>query len=416
MTAPVVDFPVTGEVLAAGALVAGGCPACFLPLAEHPVPGTTPCPIETSTDPVHVLALSAAHAADRDVLDDLVDAHTRPPQPSSNPGPRVSDYGRCPRVVWYRERPPADYIPVAVERRRAVLGILMHEAAQVARQPRYPWRYYEMSVPVPGLAKLGRLDEYDPVTGIITDHKTAGEYMWGVYGDGPQDAAWGQVLIYAYALEALGYPVRLVRIIAIHRDTGEEEHFDREYDPVAALAALDQLTTLATQLELGQVPDRAGYGPRSFPCSYCPARDHCWNVPAAQAAGRSPVSYTILGPDPDEEIIGWAARELHAANTAKGAATRAKEYAEQLLEGVKPGKYAGMVVKVRTRRMPVYKRAFDRVLGLWSLPDDLRPPVEDVEVPDQTDQRWIEATPVRVATQKARSRRAPRGKKTTTDA
>ena len=93
------------------------------------------------------------------------------------------------------------------------------------------------------------LHDVDPVVGEITDNKTAGSYKWDVYGDdGPPDDAWGQVMIYGLALDELGYPVRTVRIIAVNRDTGAEEHFRRDYDPWEARDALDELVALTKEL------------------------------------------------------------------------------------------------------------------------------------------------------------------------
>ncbi len=389
MTAAVVVAGLSADEWAAARLAAG-----------EDVPDATPAARD--------LAAAALEGADRQVMDDLTDAGDAAYRPSGSTGPRVSDYGGCGRAVWYRDSPPVGYEPAPVDNRRATLGNVIHAAAEAARSARYPWRRYEMKLPIPGLDKIGRVDEYDPVLGEVTDDKTAGDRKWEVYSDGPPDSAWGQVLIYGLALEELGMPVRTVRIIAINRDSGAEEHFRREYDPAAARSALDELIALATLLDLGEVPVREGTGPGSFPCSWCEARLHCWNVAAAEVAGRSPESYTILGAEPDDPTIEWAAANLHAATRANTSADKAKKDAERLLVGIKPGTYGGMEVNARSRRMPNYKAAFLRLLALWPLPDSMRPPVERVENPPVRVDRWIEAKPVRAA-KKAAAKKAAGG-------
>jgi CRISPR/Cas system-associated exonuclease Cas4 (RecB family) len=318
----------------------------------------------------------------------------------------VSDYGSCPRQVWYREKPPADYTdPAPVDTRRATLGKIVHAAAQIARERLYPWRLYEYEIAIPGLDKPGRIDEYDPVLGEVTDGKTAGEHKWTVYGDGgPPVEAWGQVLIYAYALDMAGYPVRTVRVIAINRDTGSEEHFRAGYDPAEAIAALDELLELATQLDLGVVPPRAGTGPGRFPCSWCPARLHCWQVDAAQAAGRSPESYTLLGAEPDDPTVGWAAAQVYAATKANTAAKNAKDEVSALLEGIPAGTYGEWTIGPRSREVPDYKGSYERLLGLYPLPDEHRPPIEHVEAPLKRTDRWVGVKRERAATRETKPR------------
>lgn len=353
------------------------------------------------------LAAQALAAADRDVLDDISEAQAAGYRPSGKRGPRVSDVGGCGRSVWYRESPPDGYVPEPVDNRRATLGTVIHKAAQDAREVRYPWRRYEMTVQIPGLARPGRIDEYDPVLGEVTDDKTAGSGKWTWIGtEGPNAEAWGQVNIYAYALHEMGWPVRTVRIIAINRDTGEEEHFRRPVDLAAGLAALDELLLLATLLELGIVPQRDGVGPGSFPCSWCPARSHCWDIPAAVAAGRSPESWTLLGAEPSDAAIAWAAERVWEAAKTKNAAGKAKDVAEKLLEGVRPGTYGGFEVRRRSRKMPDYKAGHGQVVGLYPLPDGERPAVEAIAEPPQRRDEWIEVKPVRAAEREPGARRS----------
>lgn len=350
------------------------------------------------------LARQAVAAADRQVMDDIVDALDAGYVPSGNAGPRVSDAGACRRAVWYREAPPAGFEPLPEQyQRQAALGSIIHEKAAAVRGERYPWRRYEFEIPVPGLDKQARVDEYDPILGEVTDDKTAGSRRWEMYGDeGPGVEAWDQGMIYGYALDDLGLPVRTVRIIVINRDNGQEEHFRRGYDPAVARAALDRLVELATMLDLGVVPPRDGDGPSSFPCFACSARAHCWNVDAAQAAGRSPESYTILGAEPDDPTIAWAAEQVVTATKAATAAEKAKKAAAALVEGIPPGEYGDYEIRQAGRDMPDYKESFKRLLELFSLSDAHRPPVEDVAEPLRRRDRWVEVRRKRAA------QRAPR--------
>jgi hypothetical protein len=374
--------------------------------------------VPEATRAAWTLARRAMRAADRGVMEDIVsdlDVRHAPTGksgpsaryvPSGRSGPRVSDVGGCGRAVWYREHPPTGYVPAKVDRRQAALGTVIHQAGERARAYRYPWRRYEFEVRIPGLDKRGKIDEYDPVLGEVSDLKTESHGKWGMTGeDGPSDSAWAQVMVYALAVEEMGWPVRTVRIMAVNRSSGEEEHFRRDYDPAEARDALDELVGLATLLDLGVVPARIhDAGPDAFPCGWCPARLHCWNVEAAKAAGRSPQSYTVLGPEPDDPTIEWAARRVHAATKAATEAEKAKEAVTPLLEGIPPGTYGRMQITARSRKMPDHKAHANRVLGLYPLPKEHRPPVEQIEHPPRRTDRWMEAKPVRAAKRQPKER------------
>lgn len=356
--------------------------------------------VPDASEDARALAARAVGAADRGWMQDLIEDQRGQYKPSGKRGPRVSDYGSCGRQVWYRENPPDGYTPAAVDESRAVLGQVIHKAAEAARSARYPWRMYEVSLDVPGLDKTCRFDEYDPVMGEVTDGKTAGDYKWEVYGGGPPPEAIGQVMIYAYILaEVHGLPVRTVRIIAINRDKGREESFRQDYDPAIGREALDELVALGTLLDLGVVPPREGKGPGSFPCSWCEARFHCWNIEAAEAAERSPESYTILGPDPDDAIVEWAARQLLDRRKAATAADKAKDEAAALLAGVKYGEYGDVeVYRGGGGSKPDYKAWAEMLLRMLALPEDQRPPLDTLsEPPRRWDRPWIGVKRRRVA-------------------
>lgn len=333
--------------------------------------------------PAWLLAEQALAAQDRAVMDDIVEASAAAHTPSGKSGPAPSDAGACRRQLWYRDHGHTlpDYVPNReIDERRAALGSIVHRAAQEAGEARYPWRRYEMRVDVPGLERGGRIDCYDPVIGEVTDDKTAGRAKWAMFGDeGPTDAAWEQVAIYGYALLMLDMPVRSLRIVAINRDTGAEEHFHREFDPAFGLASLDKLLEVATVLEAGVMPPRDGFGPKHWMCEWCPALAHCWNVDAAAKVGRSPESYTLLGPTPDDPSIVWAGREAMTAAAERLKWEKREKRAKRLLQGLKPGRYGaeredgGIEIADDWSTSYGYKEAYEKLLAFYALPDNVRP-------------------------------------------
>jgi CRISPR/Cas system-associated exonuclease Cas4 (RecB family) len=380
-TSTLTPLSVDADVLAAAALAAG-----------QDVPGASPH--------ARQLAEWALSVADRQVMDDIVEALADAYVPSGNRGPRVSDVGSCRRSVYYRETPPEGFTPEPrAYERAAALGSIIHAKSAEVRAERYPWRRYEFEIEIPGLDKKARVDEYDPVLGEVTDDKTAGNRRWEMVGeDGPAESAWSQAAVYAYALDEMGMPVRSLRIIVINRDNGAEEHFRREYDPAVARAALDDLIELATMLDLGIVPPRDGSGPTNdWQCRGCVARSHCWNIPAATDAGRSPESFTILGAAPDDPTIIWAGEKVMAARELRLAAERAEKDAKVLIDGIPPGEYGDLVIKTTRREMPEYKESFERAVQLYELPDQYRPAVAEVAEPVKRIDRYTTVSRKRAA-------------------
>lgn len=316
-----------------------------------------------------LLAARAADAATRDAMDDIVEAQRAAYTPSGMTGPRVSDYGACSRRVWYRESPPAGYVPdpVTIYERHAALGTIIHAAAAAARSARYPWRRYEFEVRVPGLDRPGRVDEYDPVTGEVVDNKTVGSRKWEWVGpDGPADEAWGQGFIYGAALSDMGLPVQTITIFVINRENGQEEHHHRPFDPETAQEYLDTLLSQAMMLDLGVEPPRERPGPSTdFECRVCPARGHCWDIPAATAAGRSPESWVKLGPSPDGMTIEWAGQEAIDANKARLQAEKKEDEARALIQGVTPGTYGDVRIVDSWGTSVDYKGAWAQMDGMY---------------------------------------------------
>jgi CRISPR/Cas system-associated exonuclease Cas4 (RecB family) len=347
--------------------------------ATRPDHSTAACS-EFRVDPAWELARRAAAADESDPLADIA-AHSeiqRAGRLGNGWGVGPSDYGTCRRAIEYRERPPAGYEPLPEDTRKADLGTAFHTGLTAARRALYPWRMYGMQVYLRGLDRPGEIDEYDPVTGTVTDWKTAGDWTWDRVRTGPRPDHKGQVQIYAIALHRQGYEVRRCRILYVHRATGAAEYFEWDFDP-ADDEPVRWLMNVLTMLDLGIELPRDRSGPSTDPiCRRCPARAHCWNIPEALVADRSPESYTLLGPDPDDPTIAWAARRLYEANEAYKAAEAAREQAKALLQGVRPGVVNDGQGPLEIYRgvsygRPDYRGAYERALELMRLPEHLRP-------------------------------------------
>lgn len=333
---------------------------------------------EHQVPPAYTLAAAALAAAERDVMDDIVEHVRGGYVPSGKFGARVSDAGKCRRQIWYRERPPADYEPrTDIDERRATIGSIIHKAAEDARRARYSWKWFEFELQIPGLDKSGVVDEYDPVLGEVADTKSAGRGKWVIVGDdGPTDDMWRQLRIYGLALERAALPVKTLKIVAINRDTGAEEPFYEPYDPQTGQDALDELVAVTTAIEAGATMPRDGYGPADWRCGWCPALDHCWQTDRAARLGRSPASLVKLGENPDDPSIEWAARELLRITKERLELDKAEEQASDLIQGVTPGTYGkaaddgGVELYVKHNRGYLYKQAYTGLVDLYALADD----------------------------------------------
>lgn len=228
-------------------------------------------------DPAYPLAW-AAHLADsrslyRDALDyDNLQRAGRPPRAEGEWSLGPSDVTTCPRAIWYRNLPPDDLVTNPTDKHAAVIGGIIHDGYQRAQQELYPWRLFERYVEVPGLDREGRYDSFDPITGVLTDIKTAGDWVWDhLAADGPDEDVWEQPQLYGLALTRLGYTVRTVRLVYVERKSGYDEPYERPYDEQAALAALDRLVGYATALDNGEVLPRSRSGPSTDPICrrYC---------------------------------------------------------------------------------------------------------------------------------------------------
>lgn len=315
----------------------------------------------------------------------------------------VSDLDSCPKKIEYRNVPPEGFTPAPEDKREAEMGTAIHEYTEQRMRMVFPWRLFEQPLKVPGLDRESRYDWYDPITCELGDIKTAGDWRWDQLADnGPTEDTWDKVMVYALALRAAGVEVRTVRLDYIKRCNGHDEHFIREYDETKARAALDRLLGYATLLDLGIELPKTGTGPTNDPlCRRCFARFDCWNVPAAERAGRSPESFTILGAEPLDESIVWAISEKVAASADRLAAQKREDVAKTLLDGVDPGRYGeyeGYERKSSSSGGVDWKGYAETLGEKFDLPDEMRPKIEDIKVPRRQDSTYVAWGKVRKAT------------------
>jgi hypothetical protein len=296
----------------------------------------------------------------------------------------ASDHSTCRRQVQYRERPPEDFYGSWTDKRAAYMGQLIHDAVATLRQRLYPWRQFEQPVKIDGIGE-SRFDEYDPIMGSLDDLKTAGDYKWSVItDDGPPESEWKQAFTYALSKHREGEYVRVVRIVYVQRADGRDVVFERPWNLEYAERAVDDLITLATQIELGIEQPRDEPGPAASPiCArYCFARDYCWNVPQAERAGRSPESWTLLGADPDDERIAALLVDYAAARDDKGAAGKRQDAAKALLDGIAFGEYGEMRYGRDKPRAVLDEQAWEQAVVEWALtPEGLRGPLKELHKP-----------------------------------
>jgi hypothetical protein len=262
---------------------------------------------------------------------------------------RPSDVDGCGRQVWYRNfRPELGTDPSF--KGEADAGQMVEGLFVTVRQDRYPWRQYQREVRIPGVDSVGKIDEYDPVTGSVVEVKSAGRATWDyVQTHGPRPGHKGQAHLYGLALEAEGKPPARIDVIYVNRDNLRTVIFSYPWDDRArtvAAAAQDELLGLLTALEVstltGEPLERDRSGPSSDEiCRRCPFRTACWNLDVAARHGRSGESVTILGVSPDDEKVAWAIGQVVAANGLRNEADKHAKATKPLIDGLPPGVYVG---------------------------------------------------------------------------
>jgi hypothetical protein len=361
-------------------------------------------------DVVEAKARAVAAADGRDILavyrEHQRNEHRKTAQPkeSGQISLGASDAGACKRSVWYRNFADTleDYVPAFVDDKKSLMGTSIHESFLGATKALYPWRQIEMRLTVPGFDRDVRIDSYDPYTGVVEDLKTAGDAKWRMLVDGPTEGTWKQTRIYGFGLEEAGYLVTELRLVYVHREGDKApEVFTEPYDRAKALEAVSELATLGDLLAAGVVPEREGDGPDSgYPCAYCPARNHCWNVDTAATVGRGPVSVTLLGLSPEDKEVEWALSQYRDGLAIENEGKSVKAKFKAMLDGIEPGRYGDLVWAEDTRwekDTNSYIRALENALVT---PEALRPSMEALQkVAERRFPRTSQAVrPVRAAT------------------
>lgn len=327
----------------------------------------------------------------------------------------ASDTSTCPKKIEYRNRPPEGMVRAPEDSREALMGTMIHDGVTERMRALYPWRDFGGKVTIPGLDRESEFDSYDPIIGELEDYKTAGDWRWDQVGDhGPEEDVWEQAMLYALALISAGRMVKTVKITYIKRANGHDESFVRPYDEHMAKAALDRLLGYATALDLGIELPKTGKGPSLDPlCRRCFAREDCWNTEAAQIAGRSPESYTILGAEPDDPTIVWAIEKKIEASRLTSEAKNAADEAKVLLEGVTPGRYADYEGYITGGGSPPDWKAHAGLLATYyDLPEDERPPLASIPEPQPRKYTYIRWGRVRKATLAKEAKAAREGRLT----
>lgn len=313
----------------------------------------------------------------------------------------ASDTTTCPKKIEYRNKPPEGFVPDWEDGREALMGKMIHDQTTEALKALYPWRLYGLKVTIKGLDRQSELDWFDPLTGDLTDLKTAGDYKWDSLGDhGPDEDVWGQPFLYGLALEDMGYDVRTITLVYLHRAKGHDEPFTRPYDRAFAEKYRDQLLGYAQALDLGIPLEKTEPGPsHSELCRRCFARSDCWNLVPAAAAGRSPESYTILGPTPADEDIIWAISEKVRTSAERLAADKAEDQAKTLLEGIEAGRYGDFEgYEAWSPGGTDWKAWAETLATYYGLPEDERPDLDTLGIPQKRRRPYVKFGKVRKAT------------------
>lgn len=323
-----------------------------------------------------------------------------------------SDHTSCHKQIEYRERPPEGYVPDPVDKSAAIMGTLIHDALTVARQEAYPWRMFGVKVLVPGLDVEGEADEFDPVTGRVTDYKTAGDYKWDRIGKlGPPDGEWKQVLDYALGLEDFGHTVTEVELLYANRASGLWESFKRPYSRDAALAGVLELHGIIDSLDAGHPLPRVRSGDEllgptvnALCARYCPAVRHCWNLDEVPPE-RTPEGWLLVRDDVDGAVTATLT-EYDDARAAAREGKKRQDYTRALLEGLEPGRYGDMTLNwsggnLGSPRPDPVARVVQLETEMLTAAEQGRAPVDPVTLPYPETRKvspvTIQVKPVRAA-------------------
>lgn len=341
------------------------------------------------------------------------------PKPEGYISLSASAVGTCRRALWWEHtgrHTVEDYEAQPVDKRAATMGTAFHDSAEAAGRALFPWREHELELKLPGLDSDNLVDVYDPVLALVKDWKTAGEYRWDHFADGPHRKDWWQPLLYGLALELAGYPVWKLRLVVVHREKGWEEVFEREYDEDEAREALQYLLDTITALEhddLEALPrDEDGPGLSPICSRFCEHVANCWGTRKASELGLSPQAYAVHGEDPTDALVEQALLGYDKNRAIKSAAEKRMAYFAKLVQGRAFRVYGSMRYGQTTSKVEDDKRFMARIRAFWNARPDLRPADVEALRPPKKERRSISITRVRAATQgRGGASRPPRGRK-----
>lgn len=175
-----------------------------------------------------------------------------------------SSLGGCRRQVWHEIQGTPE-VNHGTLRLAAIMGTAIHDAIQQAFTRLDPWgERYRLEEEVEADGLVGHVDLYDIQEQAVVDWKTTTKKNMGYF---PADRQWWQVQVYGMLMEANGYPVKTVTLVAVVRDGNEDDvvEVSQPYDPEAARSAVAWLEEVRGSLD-PPAPERA---PRPFCAPYC---------------------------------------------------------------------------------------------------------------------------------------------------
>jgi hypothetical protein len=279
----------------------------------------------------------------------------------------ASEIGTCRRRTAYRlaGTPETNVSPGL----QATLGHWIHKGALAVLRKEYGAL---IEVRVGSDVIKGHVDAVWP--GLVEDVKTKGRFVFEkVVDQGATVAEQFQIHMYGWLLRSghsrdrrNGYPepgkpwpVDVVRLRFINRDTGQSHIVETPYDPAVTAEALGWLADVLERLEdggPGNVP-RDGYGPGVSPiCDYCPFLDACWGLPPSN--GRTRQSQVLRN---DVEIEA-ALIEYDRGRQLASEGEKIKKRERAFLDAAPPGTYGGIELSW-SESQPKLKPDLDAMIG-----------------------------------------------------
>jgi hypothetical protein len=231
----------------------------------------------------------------------------------------LSEIGGCSRRLAHRLAGDAETNDT--EKMRALMGAILHDAAETAIKRRNPFVLTELEVEWCGVK--GHLDLYDDADKSVSDLKFPSLKSSNYQRDNGVDRGYRwQVHSYAAGMIEAGYEVDTVRIIFLPVDGKASDAWEwvEPFDPETAAMAGAHVLHTAANLESGDYP--APEKPKSYCALYCPFFGAC---PGGEVRAKA-------APPLPDEVVPAAALYI-AARDAKKAAEDQMAFARSALEG-----------------------------------------------------------------------------------